>query len=59
VRFRSLSAFDMHREGAYSGTSRQHHTRHCLSVAEMRAKGMKQADNGAWTSGREFVKVAA
>ena len=53
LRFRSLSAFDLHREGDYSGTSRQHHTRHCLSVEEMVAKGMRQAENGAWLTGRE------
>lgn len=46
--FRSISAFDHHREGEYSGTSRRKHTRHCLSADEMRAKGMAQASNGNW-----------
>jgi hypothetical protein len=59
LRFRSLSAFDMHREGDYSGTSRRKHTRRCLSVEEMAAKGMRRNDHGAWTTGREFTKAAA
>jgi len=49
----------MHREGDYSGTSRRTHTRRCLSVEEMAAKGMRRNDHGAWTTGREFTKAAA
>jgi len=62
LRFRSLSAFDMHRTGEYAGTARTKHTRRCLSVAEMVAKGMRQAgntDNGAWTTGVSFAGLAA
>jgi DNA-binding CsgD family transcriptional regulator len=42
-----------------AGTARQKHTRRCLSVAEMVAKGMRQADNGAWTTGLTFGGLAA
>ena len=49
--FRSLSAFDMHRTGEYR---RRNHTRRCLSTAEMQARGMRLADNGAWVTGVEY-----
>lgn len=47
---RSLSAFDMHRTGSYA---RRKDTRRCLNTKEMRAKGMRQASNGAWVTGIE------
>lgn len=52
-RFRSLTAFDMHRTGKYA-RGRERHTRRCLSVAEMQAKGMGQTDHGAWTTGKTY-----
>jgi hypothetical protein len=58
-RFRSLSAFDMHRTGEYARTARQKHSRRCLSVAEIVTKGMRQAGNGAWTTGLTFGGLAA
>jgi hypothetical protein len=57
-RFRSLTSFDMHRTGAYA-RGREKHTRRCLRVEEMAAKGMRRNDHDAWTTGREFMKVAA
>jgi hypothetical protein len=56
-RFRSLTAFDMHRTGGY--TTLWPADRRCVTQLEMRAKGMKRNEHGAWTTGREFAKVAA
>jgi hypothetical protein len=49
----------MHRTGEYSGTARYKNSRRCLSEAEMYSRGMRRANNGAWTTGRKFVKMAA
>jgi hypothetical protein len=49
----------MHRTGSYTSTLWEQARRRCLTVAEMSARGMKQADNGAWTTGIEFAKKAA
>jgi hypothetical protein len=46
--FYSMTAFDMHRTGSYTG----HHTRRCLSAKEMRAKGMRANNKGVWSTGR-------
>jgi hypothetical protein len=48
ARFRSISSFDSHRTGEYAGTSRRPYSRRCLSLEDMRAKGMTQAPNGNW-----------
>lgn len=58
LRFRSLSAFEMHRIGSFA-SGRERHTRRCLGVEEMRAKGMRQAENGAWVTGLTFGSQAA
>jgi hypothetical protein len=58
-RFRSLSAFDMHRTGSYTSTLWEQARRRCLTVAEMAAKGMQRNEHGAWTTGVEFAKIAA
>lgn len=56
--FSALRAFDMHRTGKYEyfDDRRAFHpsTRRCLSVDEMRAKGMRQTSQNAWNTGREF-----
>ena len=59
-RFLSLTAFDLHRTGKFSGMSGRKHTRRCLSVAEMIRRGMRQRAEGSWTTGRvgEWSKAA-
>lgn len=58
-RFRSVSAFDMHRTSSYTSTLWEPARRHCLSAAEMAAKGMHLNEHCAWTTGVEFAKKAA
>ena len=41
--FTSVEAFDFHR-----GDSYEQHTRRCLTVAQMRAKGMALDEHGRW-----------
>lgn len=47
-RFYSMTAFDTHRTGGYTG----HHSRRCLSSREMRAKGVQHSAEGVWNSGQ-------
>lgn len=53
--FSSITSFDMHRVGEFASAASagRPSTRRCLSVAEMRAKGMTLTRRG-WTTGREF-----
>ncbi len=51
----SMTAFDMHRTGGYTGRG----SRRCLSTKEMRAKGMQRSAKGmqrsakgVWNSGQ-------
>lgn len=41
--FNTNAGFDMHRTGSHT-----HGTRHCLTVAQMEAKGMIKNDQGFW-----------
>ncbi len=52
--FSSITSFEMHRVGQFAGAGRPS-TRRCLSVAEMRAKGMALTRRG-WTTGREYSR---
>jgi hypothetical protein len=57
ARFYSMTAFDMHCTGSYA-SGRAKHTRRCLTVKEMRAKGMRPSDKGVWNSGQFQRRVA-
>lgn len=53
-KFRSVSAFDLHRTGSYYRRERK-----CISEAEMIQKGMVQQKNGCWSSAGPESSIVA
>jgi hypothetical protein len=49
--FYSMTAYESHRFGSFA-QGRTHHSRRCLTHAEMRAKGMRRSPKGVWNSGQ-------
>jgi hypothetical protein len=67
--FTSVSSFDMHRVGGFGDpiydrrgrlTGYSKPTRRCLTLDEMRTKGMVQTEKGQWSTGIDvrFTDVA-